>query len=1068
MMLSACLLISTAIAAPLSSASDEQAGISPYALSFEGATSFLSYDQYTGLGFALGSAEDVDAAPDMHPLQEDSKYTLQEVTYGWSNPQVLAVMLSAPYWNELDYGADMTAPGSTSFTLTSGVETSSSGGYNVALGLAFAAEAKAEVMGNGVTIGAEIQASLQKAREVQASKASEKELSFKAGAGEDHVALAVFPVASYRYSYKASNGATEYMHVNVQLKPTNTTTTLANYNRVVREYNASQTSEETMLPVIDMRYIYPHYTAGDPSTMFASTSDIPSCLLFENGKLIATDANEARADDQLVGDVYVSDSTYSVTAGNADTGAEFALTASSSNGTTQSLGVSLNASIFGAISEGVDVGVVEVSGSQRLTLSGELGLSISHAKLNTQSVSYAVGVIDLPKSAQTGTTGTGNAKSDYAFNARLAIWSPRTVGSHVRYAPTIIGALAEFPDTNAMPLYLPDDLHASKATADSITLAWSNPDFGAAPYNKRKPTVYEIMTVVQVNGTTSYTAVGTVSADSESYTIEGLQADTEYTYLLRAKHDDGRISAYGPAVQVGTDTVGGPLITTQPEDLVTALGEQPIMSVEAQPTANGTLSYKWYKLVKERYGTTWQLIGETDTNSFNLAYFAKDGCISASNRYDLDDTVYHCVVIETGGGTATAVTSETITLTVKNVYYVRTHSDLREIALSIQKGLRKAATSHYILTDDIVCPNGEPWDVPIGSEANPFSGSFDGQGHTISGLNWNIVGQGCSGLFGYIRGATVTGLHLTDVDIYAKRAYTGAVCGRAVDSVISECSVTGRVQGYSDMGGGYAVAGICGRTEGSTVVERCVNHASVEGQISYLGGIVGQQGGGTVENCANHGTLKVYCPVDSDYMTMRAYAAGIVGYGSGRVANCYTTYTLSWSSVYPQHEELCNNIAAENSYYLGNSSGSESKTAAQFASGEVAYLLNRGVTDGTQAWYQNLDNGKTPDAWPQLTDNGRNTVYALEDGGYNNSGRQMAEGGKPTTTTTALDTVTTTTTTTAGATTAATTVPATTVTTPTSPQTGESGDAAIVIVMMLLGGAATVLFAALKSKKETT
>lgn len=65
--------------------------------------------------------------------------------------------------------------------------------------------------------------------------------------------------------------------------------------------------------------------------------------------------------------------------------------------------------------------------------------------------------------------------------------------------------------------------------------------------------------------------------------------------------------------------------------------------------------------------------------------------------------------------------------------------------------------------------------------------------------------------------------------------------------------------------------------------------------------------------------------------------------------------------------------------------GNESlaKTAGEFKSGEEAYLLNREVTDGTQVWYQNIDNGKTPDDYPVL-DNTHGTVYRLSDGTYSN------------------------------------------------------------------------------------
>ena len=75
-------------------------------------------------------------------------------------------------------------------------------------------------------------------------------------------------------------------------------------------------------------------------------------------------------------------------------------------------------------------------------------------------------------------------------------------------------------------------------------------------------------------------------------------------------------------------------------------------------------------------------------------------------------------------------------------------------------------------------------------------------------------------------------------------------------------------------------------------------------------------------------------------------------------------------------------MSITNCYYLeGSAFDSKNKstahTAEQFRSGETGYLLNSGVTDGTQAWYQNVDNGRTPDAYP-LPDKTRGTIYYIE------------------------------------------------------------------------------------------
>ena len=994
--LSVCLLIGTLLSAlPTVTAS-----------AFEHDNSFLTEDQYEGLGLSLGSAASKDQNPNAHPLQDLNQYTFHQVRYGWSNPQVLAVMLSSPYWNELDYGADMNAAGSTEFSVSVGVETSETTSLNIAVGGSVTLSAKAEIFGNGVEVGGEIGVALDETSEVQSSKVTTKTLTFQAGAGEDHVALLVFPMACYEYSYQNDQDEAEYMYVSMQLEPIGKVTTLENYNRVILEHNAAQELAENKLPLIRMQTILPSYVTGDPSTLPDERSDIPAALVFENGQLTAA-SDTSSADTRLTGEIFLADTAYSVGLGNADTGTATTLEIGESDGYSNRLAGSLNVSAFAQFSEGLDVGVATVSTGQRFVISGTLSTAATYATVNTSSMAFSMGYIDLPSSAQTGTTGTGIPTSDYAFNARLMVWTPSNVGADVAYAPSIIGSIVEFADVEESPLYLPDDLHVSHIGDAEITLSWSLPDFDTAPFSYRKPTYYDICTPAQ-GGSTSYTVIGTVSADDTQFTVTNLKSDVDYAYCLRARSDDGRTSTYGPTVAVSLNRQDGPVITAQPTDTTAPLNGQALLTVKAEPTSpDYTLSYQWYKLETGRYGASWQAINEARSATFNAAYFDPDGTVNAANRHILHHTIYRCEVIQSDGATAVAAVSDAAVLSVENKFILRSYDDLRTVADNVQTGGEIAATAHYVLANDIVCPADETWHTPIGTQAHPFTGIFDGQGHTIQGLHLNTTDQGYSGLFGYVRGATIQNLILTDVDIYTTASYTGAVCGYAENSTITDCEVRGKLAGYStaSLGGGYGVAGICGKTDGNTVVARCVNHASVTGQISYMGGIVAQQSGGTVTDCANHGSLKIYCPVDADHLTMNAYLGGIVGHGNGTVRNCINTFYVSYSKANPQNNNLANNITAVNSYYVNNISNSVGgRTAAQFASGEVAYLLNSGVTDGTQYWYQDLDNGNTPQAYPHLCTNGDDTVYALSDGAYSNTPDiGIVQGTKPTVSTTGSD-----------------------------------------------------------------
>lgn len=280
-----------------------------------------------------------------------------------------------------------------------------------------------------------------------------------------------------------------------------------------------------------------------------------------------------------------------------------------------------------------------------------------------------------------------------------------------------------------------------------------------------------------------------------------------------------------------------------------------------------------------------------------------------------------------------------------------------------------------------------------------FGGTFDGNNHTIS--NFNITNTSTySGLFGKISGTVKSFTVKGDMSISADGDYIGGVVGYADGATIS--NVTSYVNISNTAGVLKHVGGVVGGIQNKeTSVDRCLYFGAIDVKDSHdcIGGIVGySDAGARISNCANLGTVTTSKP--------GAYTGGILGYVNNTnptVKDCYnygkvsnggdTTYCgaiIGWARNYTTA-----NI--DNNYYLDSSSslpfGSKGKsgaaatvkTAKQFKSGEVAYLLNHSVTDDTQAWYQNIDNGKTPDRYPLLTNNNDNTVYILVNNkGYSN------------------------------------------------------------------------------------
>jgi hypothetical protein len=149
--------------------------------------------------------------------------------------------------------------------------------------------------------------------------------------------------------------------------------------------------------------------------------------------------------------------------------------------------------------------------------------------------------------------------------------------------------------------------------------------------------------------------------------------------------------------------------------------------------------------------------------------------------------------------------------------------------------------------------------VKSGFQGTPFTGVFDGNGHTISHLTIN--GAGYLGLFGHMSGE-VKDLGVVDVNIAGSGYYVGGLVGYNSGSVM-RCYTTGLVAGRSYVGG------LVGHSNG--VIDNCYSLASANGD-NYVGGLAGRSYG-RITNCYSTGTV-----AGNDHF------GGLLGYGGGSVS----------------------------------------------------------------------------------------------------------------------------------------------------------------------------------------
>ena len=180
-----------------------------------------------------------------------------------------------------------------------------------------------------------------------------------------------------------------------------------------------------------------------------------------------------------------------------------------------------------------------------------------------------------------------------------------------------------------------------------------------------------------------------------------------------------------------------------------------------------------------------------------------------------------------------------------NPYEIRTVEDLNVLAADVNSGNPYAGKYFKLTAEDDLDYTNKTF-TPIGygddSDGKPFSGIFDGNGKTISGITVNTPEAWGVGLFGYISKATIKNLTITNSSFTAN-GFVGAIAGgsNGVDShsnpTIYNCLVTSSVtvEAKDD----NAAGGIIGITNDNIIIENCTSEADVSGS-SCVGGIVGQ------------------------------------------------------------------------------------------------------------------------------------------------------------------------------------------------------------------------------------
>jgi hypothetical protein len=266
---------------------------------------------------------------------------------------------------------------------------------------------------------------------------------------------------------------------------------------------------------------------------------------------------------------------------------------------------------------------------------------------------------------------------------------------------------------------------------------------------------------------------------------------------------------------------------------------------------------------------------------------------------------------------------------LESPYQIANKADLLELGADMDN-----YGSCFILTADIDLAGETFTTAVINSTADmPFTGVFNGNGHTISNLTIEGTGSSDVGLFGYLAyPGQIANLGVVNANISADD-YVGILAGESDSGLIIYCGVTGSVAGANYIGG------LVGQNYLGYIL-RCYSKANVSGTGDIIGGLAGESDSGIPNMIA-------CCYATGQVTGTGSYVGGLAGFAwAGMFSCCF------WD--------------IQTSGQTGNSGGGKGLSTAQMKTmsiyqnagwGEVSWYMNNGV-DYPRLWWEST--GSTP------------------------------------------------------------------------------------------------------------
>lgn len=576
--------------------------------------------------------------------------------YRYTDPKVLAVLASPPYFKDLLNRDDLSgnyAESTTSYSSTTGSENGSTSSSTISIGAYVAFEQDISVF--GIKIGSvESEATLTSnfTWETEHTSSLEQTVSYSASSGENKVALYSIPMEIYRYTAYVpdENGKYEEVisEVNIPHEACVKLMNLSEYESIAEDYSILPTIADSVL----------RHEIGDPSTYPSSNAGYDVIAEY-TGTPASVGFTSKGGGDTIQQEIAMSES----------------------KGTSFSASASVEAKA-GAGAGGVTVGVI--AGSE-----GGCG-SVS---VSTSGSSFSGELQEMPEEAR-----------PYGYRMNWKIFCYRYKNSDMEF-PVVSYIVSDVQQPASLPEDFAQDV--AETTADSVTLTWSYDKYVSGFQ------IYRYYDFPDGNGSYRLEYVpfskGVKNGDKYefSFTDTGLSPYTEYQYQIQTE------SAYNPKVSIYSEPLSCRTKTTlgYPQMTVSGLVEdgkdagklaiypdaegKATVTVEAEEQYK-SLSYQWQKY----NGSEWVDLPAYKTNELTI-----------TNASAADKGIYRCRVnaIYFDQTSQKEFSISAYTQKIETVYTKRTPDGILTVSAQKyrnSKGIHAGIELHSANVGNITAPKG--------------------------------------------------------------------------------------------------------------------------------------------------------------------------------------------------------------------------------------------------------------------------------------------------------------------------------------------------------------------------